>query len=332
MRTDFNSAILIWTGLASERFSDPGLGRIIAHLVGYPIEVLICMLPWSPLLIGMLDRRLYSGTQDERSLLIFVLVALAITFPTVWFATGARGRYYMPMYPLIAVLIGFVVDRCFLAVSSSNQRVHWNRFVKGMVPTMMLVGVGVLAISLFEIPSTEHIQQPIALALAFVVIAGAASGLAWTSQQNVRLAVPTLLTIACFAGVLFNGIVINAKITKMRDTAGELAEAQSQIPSGEKAVGLGIVDHKLRFLLGEPLEYVDAEQSTGDFEYFWVDWNSINGRELNFDWEEVGRVSMERNHSGNPNNAVILGRRLKSASDSGVLRIGERPDDGTSRN
>ena len=115
--TDLQSVLDIWTGLARDRFSLAGL---VKHLVSYPLETFGCLLPWSPLLVALVDPRVRRGWGEYRPLLTFLVLALAVTYPTVWFSAGARGRYYMPLYPCFALLAGIVVERCTAAGAATE--------------------------------------------------------------------------------------------------------------------------------------------------------------------------------------------------------------------
>ena len=56
-------------------------------------------------------------------------IAFAVAYPTVWIAAGARGRYFMPLYPLVAVLIGLVIERCSIAAVGRYPRRAWHQFL-----------------------------------------------------------------------------------------------------------------------------------------------------------------------------------------------------------
>ena len=326
LRTDTQSVLRIWTKLASERFYDPGWMEMVHHFVKFPIEVMGCMLPWSLILIAFFDKRIRQCNDIQRSALMFALVSIAITFPSVWMAIGARGRYYMPMYPMVAVAIGYVVERCFLSVSSSRERVHWNRFAWGMAGTVVGVGAVLSVISGVEISGTGEFRQSFIVG-AVMLVAGLSTAIFLImSRRNVRLAVPALFALAMFVGLLFTGPVINAKDRRSLDVSDQFEAVQSRVPENTKLVGIGVVHHKLRFLLAKPIGFVAFEDEAADFDYFWINNEDLTDNELKFEWEEVGRVSMERNKNGNPDNVVILGRRsskpMTKEAETDAIRIG----------
>ena len=119
LATDWPTVVATWSGLAADRLY---LGGLVKHFVTYPLETFACLLPWSPLLVALAKRETRDAPRRchgrlRRSCSVAVLVA----YPTVWLAAGARGRYFMPLYPLVAVLIGIVIERCSTALHGDTQ-------------------------------------------------------------------------------------------------------------------------------------------------------------------------------------------------------------------
>ena len=85
--THWESVDDIWTGLARERFTTSGLAK---HLVTFPFETLACLLPWSPLLLVLARPSARKSLLANHPQAIFLIVALAVTYPSVWLAAG-RG-------------------------------------------------------------------------------------------------------------------------------------------------------------------------------------------------------------------------------------------------
>jgi len=68
------------------------------HLLVYPLELLGCLLPWSLPLLYLANPRFWRSLSDVRPWILFSLVAIGVCFPSVWFAAGAKGRYFMPLF------------------------------------------------------------------------------------------------------------------------------------------------------------------------------------------------------------------------------------------
>ncbi len=94
--TDWAAVDDIWAGLAQDRFTLAGLPK---HLVSYPIETFGCLLPWSPLLLVLCKPSVFRSVFFHRRQVRFLLVALAVTYPSVWLAAGARGAITCPCIP-----------------------------------------------------------------------------------------------------------------------------------------------------------------------------------------------------------------------------------------
>src|SRR5439155_17167767 len=110
----------IWTSDTAMRFSEIRFQAVFEHLVTYPVEILVCTLPWSLFLLGYLSRKLGVASEvghdpGSARMVLFLVVCLGITFPTCWLIPGAHGRYFMPLYPCIAPLVGLVLERWVLA-------------------------------------------------------------------------------------------------------------------------------------------------------------------------------------------------------------------------
>jgi hypothetical protein len=246
----------------------------------------------------------------------YLLICLAVTFPTVWFATGARGRYYMPLYPVVAILIGLVVDRCWRAEDTSSMRVGWQRFLVGMGGAMVVAAVVVAAADWLDHPTAAEIAQPPLFAACFL-----ACGLAiatWLVRTRRRreawVAQTSLLAIAAFLGLAYTGAVVNALARIMEDTAGAVARARSEIPEDTELVSLGIVDHKFRYHYREPIRVVSwpptADVEEDHFEYFCFNASRSHDRQPPWPWEELAQVSLERNRRPCPRKSVVVGRRV----------------------
>jgi 4-amino-4-deoxy-L-arabinose transferase-like glycosyltransferase len=319
LRTDWESTQGIWFKLARDRFTDYTPWVVIRHLVTYPAEILICMLPWSACLVQFLNRRFRAAIADVKPQVLFLVTSLAVAFPSVWLATGARGRYFMPLYPLVALLIGLVIERCWQAEDKSWMRAGWQSYL------LVLASVGVLAASVIAVagwidhPLAAELAQPRWFSWLFLAVSLALAGILFHSctTRSLPLAQISLLAIAGFLGLAHTGAVINVQARIMEDTAGAVAQLKSQLPRDVQLVSLGIVDHNFRHHFGEPIATVPWPHRAGRvvddvrFEYFCFNATLPCQVELPWSWEEVARVSLERNRGERKaTRAVIVGRRL----------------------
>lgn len=129
LQTDLQTSIFIWKGLAAHRFQFTP--RLWTHLATYPLEILVCTLPWSPLLAYCLRREF-----RQRQQVSYLLVVAGISFLPLWLAAYARTRYFMPLYPCLAVLIGAAMETAW---QSLPQR-SWQLRVRGVLATAVVMG------------------------------------------------------------------------------------------------------------------------------------------------------------------------------------------------
>ena len=125
LMTDMDAVKATWGGLAGDRFVLQGLAE---HLVSYPLETMACLLPWSPILLVFIHKQFWQWKSELKPLASFLLIAVLVTYPTVLFATGARGRYFMPLYPCVAIAIGMISERMILAAQTSLPKQGWKNF------------------------------------------------------------------------------------------------------------------------------------------------------------------------------------------------------------
>ena len=138
------------------------------------------MLPWSVLLVAYLRRDFRRSLGSAAADVRFLACAVAVAFPTCWLVPGARNRYFAPLYPCLALLIGLVVERCCQASAAPWARL-WRWYVRGFGLAMPATAIWVVA----------------ATALGWTVALGAQS-LGWAV---LFAATATLVGIAAFRSV-----------------------------------------------------------------------------------------------------------------------------------
>ncbi len=157
LATDGKTVVDVWSGLARDRFS---FGGLFKHLVSYPLETFGCLLPWSALLVALADPRFRRTLGAYRELLTFLLTALVVTYPTVWLSAGARGRYYMPLYPCFALLVGMVIERCTAADAAAPMRRGWQWYLGVIGSVAAAIGVAVAVAAGIELKPLAVIRLP----------------------------------------------------------------------------------------------------------------------------------------------------------------------------
>ncbi|MEX2093837.1 MAG: glycosyltransferase family 39 protein [Pirellulales bacterium] len=324
--TDFQSVAATWAGLATDRIFFSGLAK---HLVIFPLETFACLLPWSPILIALAKRDTRELLADQKPLVLFLAIALAVAYPTVWIVAGAQARYFMPLYPLIAVLVGLVIERCSVAALGRYPRRAWHQFLLCSTTLVGLISLLALIPAKWALGS----YQPLWFSLALVLIAAAAAAAIWkcyrSNSPSTRMI--AVATIAVFAGVTQAGVAINANIARWNDPTAAVARVQQIISSTTPLVSLTAIDHRFVYFYDAPIAELDWPRDADDLplgvDYFCFmrnpgdtarereagrgrRWTKTPGT-LPFAWEEVATLCVERRLRNVPQRIVVLGRVVK---------------------
>ena len=330
LATDIGAVKSIWTGLISDRISAGGL---LKHIATFPLDTLQCTLPWVPLLICYVGRDFRQSIKSQNDLVQFLFLALLVTYPTLLFATGARGRYFMPMYPVIALLIGLVVQKCSESVAGTIPRIQWNRYILHLASAIVVFAGLICYISFFQPTFMEHFQQPYWYAVVFLLVSiGVASVLVWNfKRRNLHSSQVAFVTTCLFLGLMWTTIVMSMQDSRWNHIGPAVTDAKSKLPEDIRMVSFAPIDHRFCYYYQQFIEELDWPESMAevpdDIEYFCIDrhgsdtaevrsagrgrsWTKISGT-LPFKWEEVARVPCDRRISGESKDDVIIGRILR---------------------
>jgi 4-amino-4-deoxy-L-arabinose transferase-like glycosyltransferase len=330
LATDWAAVVAIWSGLATDRLYLDGLAQ---HMVMYPLETFACLLPWSPLLFALTKSETRRVLDDARPVISFVLTALLVTYPTVWLATGARGRYFMPLYPLVAVLNGLLVERCALAPRGSYPRRAWGQFL--FLWTTLIAAGGLIVAGQSLLPSdwAAALHQPRWFSIAFALLAAGAVWALWRANKDAgRLtALSAVVTIATIVAIGYVGIIININVARWWDPTETVAQLRRFVPAEETLVSFTPIDHRFAYFYQAPIEQLDWPTRLSDLppdvDYFCFmrhpgdtaqhrkagrgrSWTTTPGT-LPFAWEEVTTICVERRLRDADQPMVVLGRVVR---------------------
>jgi len=99
--------LIHWLNI-SYRFTDRTNHSFVEHFLTFPLEVVGVMLPGSLLLIPALSPNVRRRLTMHQSTIRYLLISIGWAFVFVWIPPGSRARYFMPLMPLCAVLLGLV--------------------------------------------------------------------------------------------------------------------------------------------------------------------------------------------------------------------------------
>ncbi len=330
LATDWASVPLIWGQNAAIRYGNSGVLPLVVHLLTYPLEIVGATLPWSIMTVVFLHRGFRQSLGTAQQYVAFVVVALLVTFPSCWFAIEARTRYFMPLFPCVAILVGVVIDRSVTVLSreAESWTWHWYRFV-GLFGLGAAAGATVLGIAtLFGLGGRSALSQPVGFAIAYMIIGClVAVGLLWLRREHQYWRhCASIVVVAGFLALTFGGVRINELVRKSVPSAAEVEQIAAALPEDARLVSLGKVHHLFAYHYQDTIPLVVWPPTSGsapDFEYFCVDKNANVPFELPFVWEEIGTVNCDRRLEQNPGMQVVVGRRLRETEV-----IGQREEPG----
>lgn len=305
----------VWHGDVQMRFADMSWTTIIAHLFTYPLEILGCTAPWSIFLLVYAKRSFRANLGGAVPYVVFLVTCLAVTFPSCWLTPGARGRYFMPMYPCIALLAGLAVERCAAAARDYEWQRLWRWFLTGFAVLMVVAAVVVGAVSLFGKPGVTPLAQPGGWGLVFLAgaLATAVACLTALRRHDEWSARQGIVAVGLFMGLLFTVVVMNEAIAESEDTAGAVARLKEALPADVELVSLGQIHHNFAFHYRERIPYLPRPESSAqvspDVEYFCINRNGGEEVVLPFAWTPVATITCDRRRRDDPQEQVIVGRR-----------------------
>jgi 4-amino-4-deoxy-L-arabinose transferase-like glycosyltransferase len=306
------------------RFYEMSIKSVAAHMVTYPIELLAgSLLPWSIWFALLLSRRVREQLRAFRDDALYLGICLAVTFPSVWLAPLASLRYYMPLFPCIACLIGIVIEG-FVRVQESGG---WSAFIcwyqRLLAVAIAIAGLGIAGISWLD--RTSAYAQPLGLAAVYLLGCAVAAGIVWRYSGRMTQAglTVTFTLLACFLGVSQFSVVVNIRQQTSEDARLAIRDLKDKIPAGEDLVSLGPAHHLFLLHFAENVRLLplgaqepDAWANDGYF-CMWVKGGDVV--RLCFPWKLIATISCDRNKSSEPTEIMIVGRRDETLADRGAI-------------
>ena len=316
-----------WEGTRAT-WLDPGGSRVSAsladlgaHMATFPLAIFVATLPWSPLLIGLLDPKAWRLGAERRSAMLFLVLGAAAIFGPVWITAGGHHRYAIPMYPLLGVMAAIVADRALALDLSYSLRRFYRDFLR--ILACVFVGVALFFVGVTVAAPTVGSRWAETLAQPWPLLAGLAPALVVVAVWLYRRAPrdtpahgglsPFLVGLAM--AMVFNSAVINALRARATDPGPEVARLRAEtLPEGVRLVSFRPVHHKFVYWYADPIPHLpwpeSIEDVPPDVEYFAFTQRRGRDRVLPFAWETLAVLNMDRTVSDDPENAVVVGRRL----------------------
>jgi hypothetical protein len=302
---------------AAERFYFSDLRAAALHFIGFPLEFFACLLPWGALLLLFARRDLRRSVRETKPMVLFIVVCIAVAFPTCWFALGARPRYLLPIFPCFAPLIGLVVQRCVEAAPGSPLRRWWRWYLTAFVFVLALVPLAAVAGPVLERRFGWNLAQPPGVAFGLAVAIYALLALALRERDRpdpVRTKLAVFALAGCVA-LTYSVLFVNNRVARGLPAAELVAQVKEQVGDA-RLVSFGRVHHLFAYHYQGHLPVADwpraAADLPADVDYFCFD--PRFQKELPFAWEKVGEVNCDRRLRDRPIDVVVVGRRLQRAA------------------
>jgi 4-amino-4-deoxy-L-arabinose transferase-like glycosyltransferase len=302
-----------WQEIAIRFASTPA--EIAAHLLLFPLEVLSCMLPWSPLLLCFADRRLREADDGAGDSVRFMTAAGLAGFVVCWLVPGAHERYLMPLYPAAGVLVGVVAQRLQGGLHGQVGDRLAVLLTWSMAATMAVCGSAIVVASTSLIHSFW--RQPPWFAIGYAVSCAAAAVLIVRGLDERRW-LRGVTTVAIFMILSHTGVYITQLEQRSAPVAAEVAAVAATVSPGIRLVSLGPAQPLFAFLWPDPIERVELDELCQPGAYFCVT-RDRELPEIPVPWRMVAELTIAR-HRDVPIQSVVIGecRQLDSGDDSSV--------------
>lgn len=321
------------------RFHDWKISDVIKHLFEFPLELIGCTLPWSPLLLCFISPTVRGSWREARPQVLFLTICLLLAIPTCWLPPGGRTRYLAPLYPCMAVLVGVAIQRFAEADLPNVVRNGWRAFLT-IIPCLAIacaVGLGVVSLFFASHATLGAWAEPPLVVLGYALAAAVTALLAWQARpvagqqatgnlqclsklayaERVRLAV---VAIACFMVFTVAGIVNQMRVHQSEDQASAVARLKQKLPPGSRLISYGHISAIIAYHYGAPIEAQPVPTSPAQMPPEHVYFCFTVAREnkeprLPFEWEIVDRISIDRNRCNPPRGVVIVGRPIRAGRE-----------------
>jgi hypothetical protein len=239
----------------------------------------------------------------------------------------------MPIYPLVAVLIGLVVEPSPFAQNGSYPRRARPHVLLGGGTILGLSTLLIGAVSMLADDLATRFYQPRWFGVAFAAIMASAVFAIRVAYRHASRFPPVIAVsaIAAIAGIGAAGFLVNLHAARWIDPTGDVAQMKAQLPSGTSLVSFSPVEHRFAYYYRDSIAEIDWPRKIGDLppdiEYFCFmrqpgdtadsrvagrgrTWYKTPGT-LPFAWQEMMSICVERQVYDDLPRAVVLGRVIR---------------------
>ncbi len=304
----WSAAHAAMVGPTTERFNAPWW-QYIKHASLYAPEVLIGMLPWSPLLFLYALPRFRRTLADAAPDLAFLFLAILILFIPNWIVPWARGRYFLPAYPLAAILCAIAAAPVLVAAGSDPRRRLWFHFARASGIVGAIVAVGLLTLWAFSLADSSRLPwfPSLLVILPLSVLFALAAAAFLRARHEPANAWPACLAMAFALAGLHAGVIVHAYHRTGVDLRAQVLAIRDSLPPDAHLQSLGLVNHRFTFWFERPIERLEPTALPDLF--FCFDHRVGEPITFPFPWEELAAAGMDV-YDPDSTWRVVVARRL----------------------
>jgi 4-amino-4-deoxy-L-arabinose transferase-like glycosyltransferase len=313
----FSGVKAFWTGDVKLRWVAPTFQGWATHLIAYPIELIGCFLPWTIALAPLASREVRKGVLSD-PYARFAIAALAVAFPTCWLTPNARVRYFLPLFPQIAVLTGATLWITVRTVrpwlSTWLSRVETTVF-GALVACSVVVFVG----SAIGYERGLYVSPTMVSSGVFLSGCMLAGLLVWLMR---RASAPRRVLLATTAAAVMFSVADNfvrlpMLIAKGVDTERMVAELRERYDSEGAIPSIGPVHHRFAYFYRDPIPLIPTSKADmlPEGSLFTLTPDGPFLFQPPFPYEVLDKLPCDRNFKAEgTQDYVILARRLPAAA------------------
>jgi 4-amino-4-deoxy-L-arabinose transferase-like glycosyltransferase len=302
---------VVWTFDIGLRFVDRTWATFFEHLAAYPLELVSVFMPWSLAFLAAFRLSWRRIPSPQKSTWTFLVCCIAATFPAVLLTPGAKVRYYLPLFPILAGLTGLFVDGVLAGRFAVPSPQSWRMAVRVLAVVLSVMGV----------VGFGHEARFGGLSLTGVLFCGLAAVALAALWRAGRSFDPFALRRAGLAaavalGALHSGPWLDLLIRRSLASDQEIAALLEQ--TGTDLVSFGPLHHRFTYYYGKPLPwrvYPARASDVADGQVFcFMEWHDLPRVEIPFAWERIGEICCDRNVKSAAEAVVVVGRKLPIAA------------------
>jgi len=236
----------------------PAFGDYLEHFLRYPLEILIAALPTSVLLIALAWPSVRRAVHARHGrLFVFAAVVVLINLPVYWFRADSAVRYFLPMFPTMAVLAAMVFDTLWHQAGRWPAGARRTQFVLALILLTATAGFAGAAVVLSIPGVAPEVAGPILPWPAMIAVGLAGLfAVAWPVWRFGRDTAVLVLVAVLGFGIGLRTIEMSFRIPyearriveENDDVPAILARIRDALPDGvEQVQAIGTMPHAVWF-------------------------------------------------------------------------------------